>query len=505
LKTLAESDHRGSLDVRFVGLDDFSIGARSVIRARLAVRAEGRAALRKGENAMADRSCLAIVLAAGEGTRMRSRRSKVLHEIAGRSLLAHVLAAVEAAGGTATAVVIGPEAEPVAAEARRVLPGAEIFVQAERRGTAHAVLAAKAALALSPQDVLVIFGDTPLLRSQTLARMRAALTQGAAVVVLGFRPRDPTGYGRLVLDDGELVAIREELDASASERAIGLCNGGLMAFAGDTALAILTQITSNNRKREFYLTDAVAIARAMNLKAVVIETEEDDVRGINTKAQLAEAATALQQRLRKAAMDAGVTLVAPETVFLAADTKFGSDVTVEPFVVFGPGVTVEDNAVIRSFSHLDRAHVGKGALVGPYGRLRPGANLGENVHIGNFVEIKESVVEAGAKVNHLAYIGDARLGANSNWGAGAIVCNYDGVNKHHTDIGKGAFIGTNSALVAPVKIGDGAYVATGSVVTQDVPADALAIGRSRQVNKEGRAARLRGMKAAAKKKTESAE
>src|SRR5258705_11418822 len=257
-----------------------------------------------------------------------------------------------------------------------------------------------------------------------------------------------------------------------------------MAFAGQSALTILKRIGNDNRKGEFYLTDAIAIARDMKLRAVVIETEEDDVRGINTKAQLAETEAALQRRLRKAAMEAGVTLVAPETVFLAADTTFGRDVTVEPYVVFGPGVTVEDNAVIRSFSHLDHAHVGKGALVGPYARLRPGAKLGADVHIGNFVEVKEAVIEAGAKANHLSYIGDARLGAGSNFGAGSIVCNYDGAAKHRTDIGKGAFIGSNAALVAPVSIGDGAYVATGSVITHDVPADGLAIARERQVVKE---------------------
>ena len=436
---------------------------------------------------------------------MRAARPKVLHEIAGRSLLAHVLGVLRAAGGISVAVVVGPTAAPVAAEAERACPGAEIFVQADRRGTAHAVLAAKAAIARVPDDVLIIFADTPLIRPQTLARMRQAIAQGAAVAVLGFRPRDPSGYGRLVQEGGELIAIREELDASAAERAIGLCNGGLMALAGTTALAILERIGNHNRKGEFYLTDAVAIARATRLKAVAIETEEDEVRGINTKAQLAETEAALQQRLRAAALAAGVTLVAPETVFLSADTSFGRDVVVEPFVVFGPGVTVEDNAVIRSFSHLDRAHVGKGALVGPYARLRPGAHLGEDVHIGNFVEVKEATIEAGAKANHLAYIGDARVGAGSNIGAGTIVCNYDGVDKHHTDIGKGAFIGSNSALVAPVKIGDGAYVATGSVITQDVAPDALAIGRSRQVIKENRAARLRSLKAAAKKKTPAAE
>ena len=447
------------------------------------------------------RSCLAIVLAAGEGTRMRSARPKVLHAIAGRSLLGHVLTAVHDAGGTMTAVVVGPDAEPVAAEARRALPGAEIFVQAERRGTAHAVLAARGALARTPDDVLVVFGDTPLIRPQTLARMRDALAAGAALVVLGFRPKDPTGYGRLLLDRGELVAIREERDASAAERAIELCNGGLMALAGRTALKILEQIGNDNSKGEYYLTDAVAIARAMGGKAVVIETEEDDVRGINTKAQLAETEAALQQRLRQAAMDAGVTLVAPETVFLSSDTKLGRDVVVEPFVVLGPGVTVEDNAVIRSFCHLDHAHVGKGAVVGPYARLRPGAHLKDDVHIGNFVEVKQAVIETGAKANHLSYIGDATVGAGTNVGAGTITCNYDGVAKHRTEIGRNAFIGSNSALVAPVKIGDGAYVGSGSVITHDVPADALAVGRGRQAIKEGWAKRQRELKPAPKKKT----
>jgi bifunctional UDP-N-acetylglucosamine pyrophosphorylase/glucosamine-1-phosphate N-acetyltransferase len=422
---------------------------------------------------------------------MRSARPKVLHTIANRSLLAHVLDAVRAAGGTTAAIVVGPGADAVAGEAKRVLPDAAIFVQAERRGTAHAVLAAKAAIARTPDDVLVIFADTPLIRPQTLVRMRDALAQGAAIAVLGFRPQDPTGYGRLILQGAELVAIREELDASPAERAIDLCNGGLMAFAGPTALKILERIGNDNRKGEYYLTDAIAIARTMGLKAVVIETEEDDVRGINTKAQLAETEAALQQRLRKAAMEAGVTLVAPDTVHHAADSKFGRDVTVEPFVVFGPGVTVEDNAVIRSFSHLERAHVGKGALVGPYARLRPGAQLKEGVHIGNFVEVKEAVIEAGAKANHLSYIGDATVGAGANVGAGTITCNYDGVAKHRTEIGSNAFIGSNSALVAPVKIGDGAYIGSGSVITQDVPADALAVGRGRQSVKPGWAARLR--------------
>jgi bifunctional UDP-N-acetylglucosamine pyrophosphorylase / glucosamine-1-phosphate N-acetyltransferase len=447
-----------------------------------------------------ERTCLAIVLAAGEGTRMRSARPKVLHTIAGRSLLAHVLDAVRKAGGTMTAVVVGAGGDAVAAEAKRVVPEAEIFVQAERRGTAHAVLAAKAAIARMPDDVLVIFGDTPLIRPQTLTRIRAALADGAAVVVLGFRPKDPTGYGRLVLEGNELVAIREEIDATAAERAIGLCNGGLMAFAGPTALAILERIGNDNRRGEYYLTDAIAIARAMGRQAIVIETEEDDVRGINTNAQLADTEAALQQRLRQAAIEAGVALTAPETVFLSSDTKFGRDVVVEPFVVFGPGVTIEDNAVIRSFSHLDRAHVGKGAVVGPYARLRPGARLEADVHVGNFVEVKEAVIEAGAKANHLSYIGDATVGAGANVGAGTITCNYDGVGKHRTEIGKNAFIGSNSALVAPVKIGEGAYVGSGSVITHDVPPDALAVGRGRQTVKEGWARRRRELAQAIRKK-----
>jgi bifunctional UDP-N-acetylglucosamine pyrophosphorylase / glucosamine-1-phosphate N-acetyltransferase len=335
-------------------------------------------------------------------------------------------------------------------------------------------------------------------RAETLQALRAALADGASVAVLGFRPADPTGYGRLLTQAGELIAIREDKDASAEERKITLCNGGLMALAGKQALSLLDRIDDNNAKGEFYLTDAVALARDMGLKAVAIETTEDEVRGINTKAQLAEAEAALQQRLRAAAMEAGVTLVAPETVFLSVDTRLGRDVTIEPNVVFGPGVTVEEGATIRSFSHLEGAHVGKGARVGPFARLRPGAELGEDVHIGNFVEVKASAIEAGAKANHLAYIGDATVGAGANIGAGTITCNYDGVAKHKTEIGKGAFIGSNSSLVAPVKVGDGAYVGTGTVVTEDVPADSLAVARAKQTIKEGWAKRLRDVKALGK-------
>jgi bifunctional UDP-N-acetylglucosamine pyrophosphorylase / glucosamine-1-phosphate N-acetyltransferase len=449
---------------------------------------------------MTVRTCLAIVLAAGEGTRMRSDVPKVLHAIAGRSLLAHVLAAVAEAAVTANAVVVGPGQDAVAAEARRILPSAECFVQQARRGTAHAVLAAKAAIARRPDDILIVYGDTPLIRAATLARLRGPLMTGAAVAVLGFRPADPTGYGRLIVADGRLVAIREDADLSPSERTIGLCNGGIMALAGTHALAILERIGDRNRKGEFYLTDAVEIARSMKLNAVAIEVEEDDVRGINTKSQLAEAEAVAQHRLRQAALDGGVTLVAPETVFLSADTKFGKDVVVEPYVVFGEKVTVEDGAVIHAFSHLVGAHVGKGVSVGPFARLRPGTRLGDGARVGNFVEVKEASIEAGAKVNHLSYIGDAVVGAEANIGAGTITCNYDGVDKHRTAIGKGAFIGSNSALVAPVEIGDGAYIGSGSVITKNVPPGALALARGRQVLKEDGAARLRDLKSLGKRK-----
>ena len=434
---------------------------------------------------MSKRTCLAIVLAAGEGTRMRSTLPKVLHPIAGRSMLAHVLNAVRGAHTNAIAVVVGPGMETVAGEAERTSPGAHMFVQAERRGTADAVLAARAAIAKGADDILVVFGDTPLVRAATLKRLRDAIAHNVSVAVLGFRSANPTGYGRLVMNGHRLVAIREERDASDIERRIDLCNGGLMALRGEVALDILGRISNKNAKGEFYLTDAVSVADGMALEAVALETTEDEVRGINTKAQLAEAEDVMQWRLRDAAMEAGTTMVAPETVYLSADTKFGRDVTVEPNVVFGPGVTVDDNAVIRAFSHLEGAQVGKGASVGPFARLRPGTKLGAKSRVGNFVEVKEAEIGEGAKANHLAYIGDGRVGEGANVGAGTIFCNYDGKAKHRTEIGKGAFIGSNSALVAPVKVGANAYVGSGSVITDDVPAGALALGRGRQVNKPG--------------------
>jgi bifunctional UDP-N-acetylglucosamine pyrophosphorylase/glucosamine-1-phosphate N-acetyltransferase len=447
---------------------------------------------------MTARSSLTVVLAAGEGTRMRSAMPKVLHPVAGQTLLAHVLGAAPNGSGATLAVVIGPDHGAVAEETKRLRPDAATFVQRERLGTAHAVLAARDAIARGADDLLVVFGDTPLISAATFERLRAPLRKGAALAVLGFRAVDPTGYGRLLVEGGQLVAIREQADATPAERAIGLCNAGVMAFDGRKALEIIEKIGNANSKREYYLVDAAAIVRQLGLEAVVIETSEDEVRGINTKAQLAEAEQVMQARLRKAALDAGVTMIAPETVYLAADTTFGSDVTIEPFVVIGPGVSISDGAVIHSFCHIVQASIGKNASVGPYARLRPGTSLGEGARIGNFVETKAATLEAGVKVNHLSYIGDAHIGANANIGAGTITCNYDGFSKHKTTIGTGAFVGTNSSLVAPVKIGNGAYIGSGSVITRDVPDDAMAVERSEQKNREGGATRYRELKTGGK-------
>lgn len=448
---------------------------------------------------MTNRSSLTLVLAAGEGTRMRSSLPKVLHEVAGRSLLANVLWAAPAGKQDRLVVVVGPDHQAVAEEARKLRPQTQVFVQNERKGTAHAVLAAREAIAGSTDDLLIVFGDTPLVTAETFARLQAALAGNVAMAVLGFRAKDPTGYGRLLMEGDELIAIREQADASEAERKVELCNAGMMAFAGKTALQILERIGSANSKGEYYLTDAVGIARDMGLRATVIETEEDEVRGINTKAQLAEAESVMQQRLRRAAMDAGVTLVAPETVFLSTDTSFGRDVVIEPFVVIGPGVSIADGAVVHSFSHVTQSSIGKKASVGPYARIRPGTSLGDGVRIGNFVETKAAVLESGVKVNHLSYVGDAHVGANANIGAGTIMCNYDGFDKHRTEVGAGAFVGSNSSLVAPVKIGAGSYIGSGSVITREVPPDALVVERSEQVTRPGWAKRYRERKTEMKK------
>lgn len=422
---------------------------------------------------------------------MKSARPKVLHEVAGRSLLGHALEAVSAAGADSLVVVIGPDRPEVAAEVSKLAPHARIAVQAERKGTAHAVLAARASLAEGHDDVLVAFADTPLVRSETFAGLRDALHRGADVVALGFEARDPTGYGRFVTRDGQLEAIVEHKDADATTREIRLCNAGLMALDGKRALAILEAIGNANAQNEYYLTDAVAVARRQGLATVALIAPEAEVQGVNDRAQLAGAEADFQKRRRLEAMAAGATLVAPETVFFSHDTRIGRDVLVEPNVVFGPGVSIADGAVIHAFSHLEGASVGPGATIGPYARLRPGADLGAGAKVGNFVEIKAATIGAGVKVNHLTYIGDAEIGAGANIGAGTITCNYDGFFKSKTVIGEGAFVGSNSALVAPVTIGAGAYVGSGSVITRDVPPDALAIARGRQIERQGWAAAFR--------------
>jgi bifunctional UDP-N-acetylglucosamine pyrophosphorylase / glucosamine-1-phosphate N-acetyltransferase len=447
-----------------------------------------------------NRDALAIVLAAGEGTRMNSAKPKVLHEIAGRSMLAHALASLEDARIGSVAVVIGPGREDVRAEAAAYCPDAHVFVQEERRGTAHAVLAARGVMAEGFDDILIAFADTPLITGATLLSLRAALAQGAAVAVLGFEASAPFGYGRLLTDEtGRLAAIREEKDANEKERALTLCNAGLMALDGRSALELLQQVDSNNAKGEFYLTDVVAHARRSGLETRVVLAEESEVLGVNDRAQLARAEAVAQERLRRAAMAAGATLIAPETVFLSADTRIGRDVLIEPHVVIGPGVEIDDGAVIHAFSHLEGAKIGPGATVGPFARLRPGASLGPEVKVGNFVEVKATKIGHGAKVSHLTYLGDADVGANANIGAGTITCNYDGFLKYRTSIGESAFIGSNSALVAPVTIGDRAYVASGSVITKDVEEDALAIARGVQVEKPGWASAFRTRQQAKKK------
>lgn len=437
------------------------------------------------------RSCLAILLAAGEGTRMRSARPKVLHEVGGRSLLGHALTSLAEAGADTVVVVASPDRPEVTREAQALLPHVQIAIQTERRGTAHAALAAREALATGYDDVIVAFADTPLLRPETFRALRAALSAGNSVVALGFEARDPSGYGRLVTRHGALEAIVEHKDATPEQRAITLCNAGMMALDGKTALSLLDAIDNNNAQSEFYLTDAVAVARTRGLSTGALTAPESEVQGINDRIQLASAEAEFQRRKRLDVMAEGATLTAPETVFFSHDTRIGRDVVIEPNVVFGPGVSVADGAVIHAFSHLEGAEVGPGASVGPYGRLRPGARLAAKARVGNFVEVKAAEIGAGAKINHLTYVGDASVGANANIGAGTITCNYDGFFKYRTTIGEGAFVGSNSSLVAPVTIGDGAFVGSGSVITEDVAPHSLAVGRGRQIAREGWAHRFR--------------
>ena len=431
------------------------------------------------------RTCLGVVLAAGEGVRMRSATPKALHEVAGRPMIVHALAALREAGASAVAVVVGPGRDDVAAAARAYFADAEIFLQSERRGTAHATLAARAAIARGFDDVLVVYADAPLLTAPSLGALREALADDVDLAALAFEATNPTGYGRMIERGGRLVAIREEKDATAAERAIRRCNAGPLAVGGAHALALLEAVGCDNAQGEVYLTDLAGIAAGRGLRAETRLAAEEEAMGVNDRVQLAAAEGAMQRRLRRKAMLEGATLVAPETVFLSADVAIGRDVVIEPHVVIGKGVAIGDGAVIHAFSHLEGAKIAGGAAIGPYARLRPGADIAAKAKGGNFVEIKAATIEAGAKVNHLTYIGDARVGAGTNIGAGTITCNYDGFGKYRTDIGAGVFIGSNSALVAPVRIGDGAYVGSGSVITDDVEADALAVGRGRQVVKPG--------------------
>ncbi|MEW4460878.1 bifunctional UDP-N-acetylglucosamine diphosphorylase/glucosamine-1-phosphate N-acetyltransferase GlmU [Roseibium algicola] len=447
---------------------------------------------------MTSRSCLSIVLAAGLGTRMKSNLPKVMHEIGGLPLVGHVVKALKQAGSDRISVVTGPDMPELEKLVQNLAPEAHCHVQHERLGTAHAALAARSALASPSDDVLILFGDTPLVTADTIGKVRRALSDGADLAVLGFETQQPFGYGRLLTDNGQLVAIREEKDASDAERRITFCNSGIMGFSGQHALSLLDAIGNANAKSEFYLTDAVEIANSRGLKVVAVSGSEVETQGINTRAQLAACEEDFQVRMRDIALENGCTLLAPHTVYFSHDTVLESDVVVEQNVVFAPGVRVASGARIRAFSHLEGASVGRNSAVGPYARLRPGAVLGADTRVGNFVEVKNTTFEDGAKANHLSYIGDASVGSKSNIGAGTITCNYDGYLKHRTEIGAGSFVGSNSTLVAPVNLGSGTFVAAGSVITDDVDQDSMAFGRARQIVKEGKAKQLRERLKAAK-------
>jgi bifunctional UDP-N-acetylglucosamine pyrophosphorylase / glucosamine-1-phosphate N-acetyltransferase len=442
----------------------------------------------------------AIVLAAGQGTRMNSDLPKVLHPLAGAPLLAHALAAARSLDPARIVLVTGRDGVAVAAVARDIDPDIRVVQQAEQKGTGHAVLQAAPELEGFDGDAVVLYGDTPFVRPETLRAMLAARAGGAAVVVLGFEAADPGTYGRLVVSEHGLEAIVEARDATPAQREIRLCNSGLLAADASTLLQLLAEVRPDNAKGEYYLTDVVALARARGLAAAAITCPESETLGVNSRADLAAAEAAFQARARAAALESGVTLVDAGSVWFAHDTVVSRDVVIGPNVVFAPGVTIESGATILGFCYFEDCHIGSGAQVGPFARLRPGAELGANVKIGNFVEVKNSVIDPGAKASHFAYLGDTHVGAKANIGAGTIVCNYDGVFKHRTEIGAGAFIGSNSALVAPVRIGADALIGAGSVITENVPDGALAIGRGRQETRPGRGLRLmerlRALKAA---------
>ncbi|MGP6085551.1 bifunctional UDP-N-acetylglucosamine diphosphorylase/glucosamine-1-phosphate N-acetyltransferase GlmU [Antarctobacter jejuensis] len=440
-----------------------------------------------------------IILAAGKGTRMKSDLPKVLHRIAGAPMLWHAMRA----GGTLeperSVVVAGHGYAEVERAAQEYDPEVRIAEQAEQLGTGHAVQQALPALEGFEGDAYVLYGDTPFISEDTLARMREARGR-ADVVVLGFEAADPGRYGRLVMDGQTLTRIVEFKDASEDERRITLCNSGVMAMNVQVLRDLLDKLGNDNASGEYYLTDVVELARDAGLTATAVACAEAETMGINSRAELAAAEAAFQVRARAELLDLGVTMMAPDTVYLSWDTVIGRDTEVEPNVIFAPGVTVESGARLRAFSHLEGCHVSRGAVVGPYARLRPGAELSENVHVGNFVEVKNALLHEGVKANHLTYIGDAEIGEKTNIGAGTITCNYDGVFKHRTVIGKNAFIGSDTMLVAPVTVGDGAMTGSGSTITSDVPAGALAIARGKQETKPGLATKLMKMLRARKAK-----
>ncbi|WP_336288667.1 bifunctional UDP-N-acetylglucosamine diphosphorylase/glucosamine-1-phosphate N-acetyltransferase GlmU [Bartonella sp. CB60] len=446
------------------------------------------------------RNCLSIVLAAGEGTRMRSSLPKVLHKIAGLPLICHVIRQIELAGTSQVAVVVGFGAKDVSEVVQSTAKNIMIFEQKERLGTAHAVLSARLALQKGVDDVLVVFGDTPLIEKDSLLQMRAQLAAGADVVVAGFYAPDPTGYGRLIEKNGKLIAIIEEKDASDEEKEICFCNGGILAINGKHALSLLDKIGNNNLKQEYYLTDIVSIASHEGLDVRVVEVPFDNIVGVNNCLELSEADSLWQKRKARDLMLSGVTILKPESVYFSYDTEIESGVIIEPNVYFGLGVKVYSGVVVHAFSYLEGAVIGADAQIGPYARLRSGTELERSVKIGNFCEVKKAKIGEFSKINHLSYIGDAEIGTHTNIGAGTITCNYDGFRKHKIMIGDNAFIGSNSALVSPLIIGNGSYIASGSIITEDVPVNSLALGRARQVIKKDHATKLRTRLSANKQK-----
>ncbi len=440
-----------------------------------------------------------VILAAGQGTRMRSPTPKVLHRLAGRTLLDLAIDTAEHLDADRIVVVAGPHAPQVAAHVRARLGEDAVAIQDPPLGTGHAVRAAEAALANFQGELVVTYADTPLLNAGVVAALLSTLGTGVALAVLGFEAAEPGAYGRLVLGpDGGLDRIVEAKDATAEELAISLCNSGVICGQASLLFGLLTSVTNANAKGEYYLTDVVGLARSRALSVAVVLADEARVLGVNSQAELACAEAQWQRDRRDRALAEGVAMAAPQTVIFSHDTVVEGGATVEPYVVFGSGVVVRSGASIRAFSHLEGADVSAGAVVGPYARLRPGAHIGEDAHIGNFVEVKNVAVGQGAKANHLAYLGDGEVGARANIGAGVIFCNYDGFDKHWTQVGEGAFVGSDTALVAPVRIGAGAITGSGSVITRDVPDDALSLERSAQVDKPGWAARFRAMKLAAR-------